>query len=339
MRAALIATVLATSLASLPAAAEAPRVAAREARPAAADSPDAPHNPPLIAYALELSQSPSHTQDKALYIATTNLRSVTFEMSRNPPPSDKECAHTLGASRFAEQYARLGTIHDQLGNFEAVIDANESALACQPRVASYQASIASAHLTLGHIEEARAAAERGHAIDPEDQDVRDVRARLDFIQERWADATARFRLEVLDERYVGANFVDYARCYLWLAQRRAGVRNPELPAIARAQVKEEDTPPTKQWPAQILDTLHGDLSEEALVQAIRAADHREAREWLSEALFYVGELRLAEGDTETARRHFASVVNLRVLNFVEYGMARAELRKMRASAEGSAQAR
>jgi tetratricopeptide (TPR) repeat protein len=311
---------------------------------AAADtSPDrasrsADRETPLVSYALQLGQSESRSQEKALYVAMTTLRAITSEMSRNPPPSDKDCAHTLGASRFAQQYARLGTIHDQLGEFEAVIDANESAVACQPRVAAYQASIASAHLTLGHIEEARAAAERGYAIDPEDDDIQDVRARLDFVQERWADATARFRLQVVDQRYAGAIFGEYARCYLWLAQRRAGIREPELPKREQ-DPKEIEAPQRKLWPAQILETLRGELSEDGLVQVIRDADNNEEREWLTEALFYVGELRLAEGDAETARRHFASVVNLRVLNFVEYGMARAELRKMRASAEAAARAR
>jgi lipoprotein NlpI len=367
MRAALIATFLAVSIdASLATAADTPpaaasrtaapepppaatsRTAAPESSPAAASraaapesppaAPNSAHNSPLVAYALELGQSNSGTQEKALYVATTSLRAITYEMSRHPPPSDKECAHTLGASRFAEQYARLGTIHDQLGEFEAVIQANESALACQPRVASYQASIASAHLTLGHIEEARAAAERGYAIDPEDDDIHDMRARLDFIQERWADATARFRLQVVDERYAGAVFGDYARCYLWLAQRRAGMREPELPKREQ-DPKDTETPERKRWPAQILDALRGELSEEDLVQAIRDRDDGEEREWLTEALFYVGELRLAQGDAETARRHFASVVNLRVLNFVEYGMARAELGKMRALAEAATQAR
>ncbi len=54
-----------------------------------------------------------------------------------------------------------------------------------------------------------------------------MRARLDFIQEHWADATARFRLQVLEQKdsYLG----DYARCYLWLAQRRAGVRTLTYP--------------------------------------------------------------------------------------------------------------
>lgn len=249
-------------------------------------------------------------------------------MSRHPPPKDEDCAQTLGASRFAQQYAELAMIQDELGNFEAAIEANKSALACRPRVASYEASIASAHLNLDHIDQARAAVERGYALNPEDHSVRDVRSRLDFIQERWADATTRFRLQVLEQK--DSELGDYVRCYLWLAQRRAGVRNPDVPATL-PKVKEDGTlaPTEKRWPTQILDTLRGELSEKELVQVIREKGERHTREWLTEALFYIGELRLAEGDVETARRHFATVVNLRVLNFVEYGMARAELQKMR----------
>jgi tetratricopeptide (TPR) repeat protein len=291
-----------------------------------------------VAYALELSGTQSHAREKALHSATTRVRAIDFEMSRHPPPSDKDCAHTLGAYRFAEQYARLATFQEQLGNFKAVLKANESALACQPRVASYEAAIASALLTLGRIDEARTAVERGHAINPDDDNVREVRARLDFMQERWADATARFRLAALDEH--SSISKDYARCYLWLAQRRAGVRNPEVPApipTKTAVTTGQDTlsPPEENWPARIFDALRGDLNEDGLVSVIREGrvtggpDGYDGRGLLSEALFYIGELRLAEGDTETARRYFASVVNLKVVNFVEYGMARAELQKMR----------
>jgi tetratricopeptide (TPR) repeat protein len=282
-----------------------------------------------VAYALELGQSQSHSADREQHIATTNLRAVNFEMSRHPPPSDADCAHTLGASRFAQRYAYLATIQDQLGNFEAVIQASRSALACEPRVASHEAAIASAHIALERIDEARAAAKRAHLIDPEDLTVRDVRARVDFIQEHWADAIAHFRQQALEKRYAGAPLGDYARCYLWLAQRRAGIRNPELPKPPRAAASVPSELLRKHWPEQILDTLRGEQTEEDLVRVIRATPDRLQREWLTEALFYVGELRLAEGDMETARRHFATVVNLKVLNFVEYGMARAELKKMR----------
>jgi tetratricopeptide (TPR) repeat protein len=315
MRAALIATVLVASVASMSANADPPTT-----------TTDAPaHDAPLVAYAQELGQPESSSGIKELHIATTNLRARTAEMSRHPPPPDEECAHTLGASRFAQQYAQLARIQDELGNFEASIEANRSALACTPRVAVYEVAIASGYLNLGRIAEARAAAERGYAIDAEDRGVRDVRAQLDFIQEHWADATARFRLQVL-ERTLPED-ADYSRCYLWLSQRRAGVRNPDMPL--REPDPASTTTREKRWPAPILDTLRGERSEADLVEVIRESGPTVAREWLTEALFYVGERKLAEGDAEAARRHFASAVNLKVLNFVEYGMSRAELDKMR----------
>jgi tetratricopeptide (TPR) repeat protein len=305
--------------------APAPLTAAADPAPAPPDS----HEPPLIAYALELARPDARAELRELYKSTSALRAVTFEMSRHPPPRDEDCAQTLGASRFAQQYAQLAAIQDQLGNFAAVVEANESALACRPRVAVYEASIASAYVNLDQIAEARVAAERAHALDPDDPRVRDVRARLDFIQERWADATARFRLLALGDEYASSPLIDYARTYLWLAQRRAGLRNPEVPEPAPNE-SSRAVAGVRHWPAQILETLRGELTEEGLVQVIQeTAPESNRREWLTEALFYIGELRLAEGDPEIARRHFATVVNLRVLNFVEYGMARAELGKMR----------
>jgi lipoprotein NlpI len=331
MRAALIATILAASaLASLRASADAPPASSPNAHEPTQDSP-------LIAYAQELGEAKSRFDTRILHNATTALRAVNFEMSRHPPPRDEDCAQTLGASRFAEQYEELASIQDQLGNFEAVIQANQSALACLPRMASYEASIAAAHLRLERIDEARAAVERGYALDPDDARVNDVRARLDFIQEHWADATVRYRSMATENRDARSPTFNYVRCYLWLAQRRAGVHSPEVPKAVATQ--SEDEYRLKSWPAPILETLRGERSEQELAQVIRdTSRENEIRERLTEALFYVGELRLAEGDAETARRHFASVINLRVLNFVEYGMARAELKKMRdhASVAGTA---
>jgi tetratricopeptide (TPR) repeat protein len=284
---------------------------------ASSDYPELANQPPLIALSIELSRADS----KPDFSAMDQLRAIRFEMARHPPPPDGECAGTLGAGRFADQYSELASTLLQVGDFDASIEANESALACTPRDASLQAFISSAYLSLGRIEAARAAIERGNAINPDSESVEDVRARVDFIQERWADATARFRLRTL-QRETG-NLLEYDACFLWLAQRRAGVQRPELPKPTA-----DDKEKTKSWPAQILETLQGERTEAALAQVIRDTAPSQ-REWLTEALYYVGELRLAEGETQIARRHFAAVVNLRVLNFVEYGMARAELERMR----------
>jgi tetratricopeptide (TPR) repeat protein len=311
MRAAFTATALAIIGGSL---------AANATQTAPADDSSLERESPLVAYALELD----HSDSKSQYAATADLRAIDFEMSRHPPPPDKDCAHTLGAARFAKQYAELASIQFSVGDFEAAIRANESALACAPRDASLHASIASANLSLGRISDARTAIEHGNAVDSESPSVRDVRARVDFVQERWADATARFRLWTLPDEET-PNLVDYHECFFWLAQRRAGVLHPELPPPPKDESHEK-----KRWPVQILDLFKGDLTEAELVQVIRdEARGDQPREWLTEALYYVGELRLAEGDVETARKHFASVVNLRVLNFVEFGMARAELARMR----------
>jgi tetratricopeptide (TPR) repeat protein len=310
MRAALTATALAIVGGSLAAHAE---------QVAPPDDSSLAHEPPLVAYALELNHSDSKAQDSA----SAHLRVIHFEMSRHPPPPDNDCAHTLGASRFADQYAELASIQFSLGDYEAAIKADESALACMPRDASFHASIASANLSLGRIADARAAVERGHAVDPDNSSVQEVRARVDFVQERWADATARLRLWILPQET--RDLADYHECFFWLAQRRAGVLHPELPPPPS-----EERSRKKRWPVPVLDLLKGELTEAALVQVIRdEATGEQPREWLTEALYYVGELRLAQGDVETARRHFVSVVNLRVLNFVEFGMARAELARMR----------
>jgi tetratricopeptide (TPR) repeat protein len=339
MRAALTAIALAISSGSLAAEAEGAVGFARAAadagnttnaeQAASAEASPPTHERPLVAYALELIESDS----KPPYSAIADLRAAHFEMARHPPPPGNDCAHTLGASRFADQYAELASIQFSLGDYEASIKADESALECTPRDASLHASIASANLSLGRIENARVAVERGYAIDPDNDGIQDVRARVDFVQERWADATARFRLASISGE--PRDFVDYHECFFWLAQRRAGVLHPELPLRPR-----EPGEPGKadermnRWPLPVLDLLQGKLTEAALVQTIRdEAESGQRREWLTEALYYVGELRLAEGDVETARRHFASVVNLRVLNFVEFGMARAELARMRERAE------
>lgn len=324
MRAALTSILLAAAATSLPANAD-----PQSRTSATPDAPTATQESPLIAHAQEIREPDSRSELKTHYLTTKALRAVNFEMSRHPPPPDQDCAHTLGAQRFAEQYERLAYLQEERGAFEAAIRANESAIACEPRVGSYHASIASAHLSLGQIPEARAAAERANALDPDDVGVHNVRARVDFIQERWADATARFRLETLERSRYGA-YGDYSRCYLWLAQRRAGVRNPELPPTKpETNLPDDAQYKTTDWPNPILETLQGKLSEADLVKVIREDRSSTPRQWLTEALFYVGELRLAEGNEESARRYFATVINLRVLNFVEYGMARAELTKMR----------
>ena len=286
----------------------------------ATDETEAPSATPLLDYALEQTL-PTLQYGEAL---TKRLASVTAEMQRHPPPEGNECVHTLGASRFAQQYDDLGSARSGLGDDTGAIEAYEKALACTPRAPAIYAELASELLHVGRLADARRAAERGTALDRDSAALDSVLSQIDFVQERWADAVARLRTvattEPDDER------ATYWQCFLWLAQRRAGTRQPEL-ATRNAGYDG--------WPTPILDALKGSVTEaDVLAEVRKQPDERRRREILAEALYYLGQLRLANGDATTARRYFAATVNLKVLYFIEHHMALAEITKMRGDPGG-----
>jgi tetratricopeptide (TPR) repeat protein len=289
---------------------------------AAAESQN-PSPTPLLDYVRE---QPLPTQPFADSL-DKRLAAVERELARHPPPARAECAHTLGANRFAQLYENLGTARANTGDYSGAVDAYEDALACQPRAAGLYQNMAAELFHAGRLAEARTAAERGHAIDAEATALDSILGQLDFIEEHWADAVARFRTLAVTE--TDAERTQYWLCFLWLAQRRAGVGKPDQPAGRDTYTS---------WPKPILDALSGKIDERAVVDEIRDEDDAtRRREELVEALYYIGQSRLAAGETELARRYFAATVSLKVLYFIEHHMALAELKKMRAS--GAAPAR
>ncbi len=258
--------------------------------------------------------------------ANKRLATVQAQIASHPPPPDAECAHTLGAIRFARLYEDLASAQTTRGDSKGAIEAYGKALACTPRVAYLYANLASEQLHIGHLAEARTTAQRGVAIDGGDRTLDSVLSQIDFVEEHWAEAVGRLRamatVEPDDER------AQYWLMFLWLAQRRAGTREPEL--VTRAEYD--------LWPTPILETLQSRLSEARLLDLIRKEedDHRR-REMLAEALYYVGQMRLANGDADTARRYFAATVSLKVTYFIEHHLALAEIGKARAKMQAASQ--
>lgn len=299
---------------------------------ARAEPPSAPlAESPLIAYALELTFS-EDDGGRDSFERKREVDHARYELEKSGPPHSS-CASTLGASRFAQNYSRVGTALRSVGEFDESLRAYKSALACAPRSAAIYAELAWLYIHTGKLDAARLMIDRGIAINPDDHRVSSVRPRVDFLQERWADATARFRLAVVAGDSYEDNRIPYFQTYYWLAQRRAGVRTPQLVELPPADKDDADDNSTDDaalaWPAPILDTLMGRRTEAQLVQDIRDTDWEPwRRRRLTEALFYVGELRLAEGEIATARRCFAAVESLKVADFVEFAMARAELVKL-----------
>jgi tetratricopeptide (TPR) repeat protein len=270
---------------------------------------------PLFDFAQELPFVPM-TNDQQL---RRRLARAEHDLKQNPPPA-ADCARTLGANRFAGLYDTLGATWFAMGEITAAIDAFRKSIACNPRSADVHASLAAALIHAGQPAEARAEAERGRAIDPDNVEPGAILMQLDFIEERWPEAIAGLRRLIADT--ADSERVTYYQCFLWLTQLRSKLGTPGIVASEL----------TEDWPRPLLDWLEGNLAEEKVVERLNdVGNDIRQREMLAEALYYIGQARLARGEAETARLYFTATVNLKVTYFIEHRMALAELAKIRAS--------
>lgn len=269
---------------------------------------------PLLDYARTLSFDTAPRESEY----RLELVRAEQELAAHPPPAD--CAHTLGASRFAGLLQKVAYQRAWLADHAGAADAYRRALACLPRARYLYGELAEELMNAGHYPEARTAAARGLTLAPEDFALGSVMARLDFIDERWSDAINWLRAAAAAAP--DAERKAYMQCLLWLAEQRSGVAHPPVMAPTGGD----------DWPGPILSVLEGTSSEADLLGAVKAqTGDLKVRETLVEALFYVGEQRLAQGDATTARRYFAAAVNLKVIYYIEHDLALAELAKLRAA--------
>ena len=239
-------------------------------------------------------------------------------------PADAECAGSLGATRFAALHMDVGAARVGLGDFAGAATAYRRALACRPRDAQILAALAGVLFDARDYSSARASVNASLAIEPRALSSNRLAGNIDYVDERWADAVARFR-------YVAASDPDrvqagYGQLMLWLSQMRAGVAKPEY--VQRT--------PGEGWPQPLLQYLRGEYTEEELLAPIKEGDdddnsqpNTSTDERLCEALFYVGEAYWARGQPEVARDYFAALVNIKVIYFLEHGLALAEIAKLR----------
>jgi lipoprotein NlpI len=245
------------------------------------------------------------------------LSRVTFDLSKDPPP-ESNCAQTLGAKRFATLLDDLGGAYSNLGDDAKAADAYTKAVSCSPRATFLHAELAASLLNLGRYDEARVEVQRQLATSRPNFAIHSLIVQLDFIADRWPEVIANSRLAVAeapdDEQ------ATYWQCFLWLAQKRLGMQQPEL---ASRHIAES-------WPGPILESLEGEISEGDLVTDVKSEpDGHRRREILTEALFYTGEQRLAGHQVQEAKLYFAATVKLGVQYFIEHHLAAAELDKVR----------
>jgi lipoprotein NlpI len=282
----------------------------------------AAHDHPLLELAREREAAPGKIERGAS--DGSAVREARHALEQAQVPADADCAAAIGAARFAELHGQLATANADAGDLAAAAEGFRHAHACRPHDANILAALAGVLFDARDLRGTRAAIDAALDIDPRSVSSNRVAANLDFVEEHWADAIARFRYVASsdpDRRQAG-----YGQLMYWLAQLRGGVSRPEF--VART--------PTESWPQPLLLYMRGEYSEAELVAPITAGDRDDniipntsTDERLCEALFYVGEEYWARGQPEVARDYFAALVNLKVLYFLEHGLALAEIAKLR----------
>ncbi|HEU4780446.1 MAG TPA: hypothetical protein VFS58_11245 [Steroidobacteraceae bacterium] len=286
----------------------------------AADGKSADH--PLLDLARELQKT--RKPDLRVTPGAPEQRQAEHALAQAKAPPDAECAGSIGAPRFAGLHLDLAAALTGQGDLSGAAAAYRSALACRPRDAHILAALAGVLFDARDYTGARENINAALAIAPRAVDVNRLAGNIDFVDERWADASARFR-------YVASSDPDrvqagYGQLMFWLSQMRAGVTKPEY--VERM--------PGDGWPQPLLLYMRGQYTEAELTVPIREGDDSDnlqpntsTDERLCEALFYVGEAYWARGQLDVARDYFAALVNIKVIYFLEHGLALAEIAKLR----------
>lgn len=278
-----------------------------------------PDPTPLLTFAAT-HHYPPVLQPNAQASLKKQIARINFDLSKDPPPAT-DCVQTLGAKRFATLYDDLAQAYTNMGEHTKAVDAYSKAIDCNPRADFLHAELAASLLDLGRYADARTEAQRQLHLGRANFTLYTLLTQLDFIDEHWSDAIGNAKTAAVqapnDEQ------ATYWQCFAWLAQLHSGTAEPTL---AKRRIAEG-------WPAPILQSLQGKITEQELVEAVEDEhDEERQRDILSEALFYTGQQRLATRHVDEAVKYFTATVNLKVLYFIEHQLATAELRRLRHSA-------
>ncbi len=296
-----------------------------QAAPATDPPPtSAPSDPtPLLSYAATHRFPPVFAPGAQIGLQRQVSR-ITFDLAKDPPPATG-CAQTLGAKRFATLYDDLAQAYSNMAKHAEAVDAYAKAIDCNPRADFLHAELAASLLDLGRYGDARVETQRQLHLGRANFTLYTLITQLNFIEGHWPEAINSSRVAATDAP--NDEQATYWQCFFWLAQIHAGITEPVLVKRRIAAA----------WPAPILDSLQGKITEAELVEAVEEERDRERqRDILSEALFYTGQQRLATHHVDEAVRYFTATVDLKVLYFIEHQLATAELRKLRHPNTGTA---
>ncbi len=230
------------------------------------------------------------------------LLTAQIDSGRLAPPLR---AQTLVARGIA--YDQMGQNDDGRKDFEAALALDaESVEALNAAAVNAQAR--------GAHDQAVDYASRVLSRQPRDSAALLTRAQAHYFAGRLAPARSDLEAILADRSAVRRGF---PLMWLALATRRAG---EDIAPLLQKYPREQW--PTE-WPRPVLDALFGTTTADSALQAARSS--KQPLEAQTEALFYLGEKLAVEGDAGKAREQWRKVLDLGVVEYVEYGAAKVKL--------------
>ncbi len=299
--------------------------------------------PPLLLWLLAVP-APARAGDEVLALALgepyvlldapqerrARVTELAHEASR-ASAGVEDCAASLGARRLADLQSALSAARLAAGDADGALQAARAAARCAPRDATVQAQLATAALAALDLDTAAAAVARGRRLAPAQRSLQWLQLRIDFANGRWLEVIEgerRLDLPVESSALGQARLLSASARARLLGESGRAAAPGNTPAAAPADAAAA----RGRWPEPLLDHLLARLGEAELRDAIAAeADAVRRGQMLCEALFHLGQQRLARGETDTARRYFAAALRTKALELPEYGLARLELARLRAA--------
>jgi lipoprotein NlpI len=221
------------------------------------------------------------------------------------------------------QHLRLRAVESlNAGCAATALEDLEAALKLQPKVLDWQVDRASALAKLGRLSEAEAVFAALKQQVPGNDYLRSALAVFRFAEGRFAEAEALFRAVKPDD-----GNQPYETIFAYLAGLRRGA--PDVIWLRQHRASGAG------WPVPIQRFLLGEIDRATLLQAARDTFDLRTTEQQCEGYFTLGEVALAAGDKETARREFENCVQSGIVGFIEYGLAKRELERLPASSPAS----